>query len=70
MKAMILRSINTGMNNSDLNNIKPDNIDLKTGWLDYPRHKTGIERLAKLWPETVEAVRDYLKARQRPLERE
>jgi integrase len=68
LKAMILLSLNTGMNNADLGNIKSSHVDLKTEWLDYPRHKTGIQRRAKLWPETVQAINEYLKVRQKPLD--
>lgn len=67
MKAMILLSINTGMNNADLGNVLHRHIDLKTGWMDYPRHKTGIQRRAKLWPETITAIEKYLDERQTPL---
>ena len=67
MKAMILLSINTGMNNADVGNLKESHIDFKTGWLDYPRHKTGIERRAKLWPETLQAIDGYWPLRQKPL---
>jgi integrase len=66
LRAMILLSINTGMNNADLGNIQFRHVNLKTGWMDYPRHKTGIQRRAKLWPETVKAVQDYVKVRQTP----
>ena len=65
MKAMILLSINTGMNNADLGNMEPGHV--ADGWLDYPRHKTGIERRAPLWPETLKAIDDYLNVRQKPL---
>lgn len=67
LSAMILLSVNTGMNNADLCNIQFRHIDLKTGWVDYPRHKTGVERRAKLWPETVAAIERYIPGRQTPL---
>lgn len=67
MKAMILLSLNTGMNNADMGNLKESHVDFETGWLDYPRHKTGIERRAKLWPETLKAIDDYWPERQTPL---
>lgn len=65
MKAMILLSINTGMNNADIGNMEPRH--LVDDWLDYPRHKTGIERVAPLWPETLQAIVEYKKVRQDPL---
>jgi integrase len=67
LKAMSLLSINTGMNNSDLCNLKERHIDFKTGWLDYPRHKTGIQRRALLWPETLKALKEYEAVRPTPL---
>ncbi len=66
MRAMILLSINTGMNNADTGNIQQRHMDLKTGWLDYPRHKTGVQRRAKLWPQTIQAIRNYLDIRPVP----
>ena len=65
LKAMILLAINAGVNNADLGNMKPHHIE--DGWLDYPRHKTGVERIAPLWPETIAAIENYLKVRQEPL---
>lgn len=67
LKAMILLSINTGMNNSDLRNLKERHIDFETGWMDYPRFKTGIQRRGKLWPETLNALKDYRAIRITPL---
>ena len=66
MRAMIYLGINVGVDCSDLCNLPLGAINFKTGWLDYPRAKTGIERRVKLWPETVAALRDYLAIRPTP----
>jgi integrase len=39
---------------------------LDTGWLDYPRPKTGVSRRCPLWPETAEAIRAALRERPEP----
>ena len=56
MKAMILLAINCALGNNDCAQLRRDHINLKTGWLDYPRPKTAVKRRCPLWPETVEAV--------------
>jgi len=58
MKAFILLAVNAGLGNSDIAKLSPDDIDLETGWLDYPRPKTAVERRAKLWDETLEAIKE------------
>ncbi len=65
-KAMMLLGINAGMGNTDLALLPAKAINLKTGWLDHPRPKTGIPRHVPLWPETVEAIRAALAERQAP----
>ena len=57
LKAMILLGVNGGMGNTDCSSLPESALDLKAGWLDYARGKTGIERRIPLWPETVEALR-------------
>jgi len=32
-------------------------LDTKSGWLEYPRPKTGVERRIPLWSETLEAIK-------------
>lgn len=66
LKAMILLAINTGCGNADVGTLPMSALDLKAGWLDYPRPKTGIERRAPLWPETIEAIDAWLKKRKAP----
>ena len=60
LRAMILLAINAGFGNADCANLRLDNVDLERGWLDFPRPKTGVERRAPLWPETVAAIRRVL----------
>ncbi len=58
MKAMILLGTNCGLGNNDVALLTESNIDLKTGWMDYPRPKTGVPRRAHLRPETIIGVSD------------
>ena len=63
MKAILLLGINCGLGNSDCGNLPVSALDLGTGWLDFPRPKTGISRRCPLWPETIEALRQGLAGR-------
>jgi len=63
LRTMILLGVNCGFGNVDCALLPLKAIDLETGWIDYPRPKTGIPRRCKLWPETVEAIRDWLERR-------
>jgi len=65
MRAMILLGINCGYGNTDLAGMERRRLDLKTGWADYPRPKTGIPRRCPLWPETIAAVRQVLGLRRK-----
>lgn len=66
MKAMILLGINCGFGPTDLARLKMPHLNLKTGWVDYPRPKTGIHRRCPLWPETVAALKAWLAVRPSP----
>lgn len=57
LAAMILLGINCGLGNHDIGGLTWDHLDLRGGWLNYPRNKTGIPRHANLWPETIAALR-------------
>jgi len=63
---MILLGINCGFGNSDVANLPKKALDLKAGWIDYPRPKTGIPRRCPLWPETVNALREVIGTRPKP----
>jgi integrase len=66
LRAMILLAANCGFGNSDLAHLPTKAVNLKTGWVDFPRGKTGIGRRCPLWPETVAAVRQALDQRPTP----
>lgn len=69
-RAMILLGCNAAMGNTDLALLPMGALDLKNGWLDYPRSKTGIHRRIPLWKETVAALRAVLAARSEPNDQE
>ena len=54
--AMIYLGINAGFGCTDCATIPAKAVNLKTGWLTFPRTKTGIQRRIPLWPETVKAI--------------
>ena len=68
LKAMILLAVNAGYGNTDVSELPIDYLDLDGGWATFPRIKTSVPRRAKLWPETVAAVRDARASRPRPLD--
>lgn len=66
IRAMVLLGINCGMGNGDCARLQFRHINLDTGWLDYPRPKTGVTRRAWLWPETIEALKKSIDQRTPP----
>lgn len=67
LNAMVLLGINCGLGNRDCGELEFRHLDLDGGWLTYPRPKTGIHRRAKLWPETVAAIKEAIAKRREPL---
>jgi len=67
MKAMVLLGLNCGYGNTDVAYLRRSMIDWKNKTITYPRPKTQEERSAILWPETVEALREAIRCRPRPL---
>lgn len=66
MRAMLLLAINAGYGNDDCASLPIKALDLEGGWLRFARPKTGIDRKAPLWPETVTALQDWLDVRRTP----
>ena len=68
LKAMVLLGINAGFGQTDLAQMPISAVNLESGWVDYPRPKTGIGRRCPLWRETVEALREAMEHRPQPNE--
>lgn len=60
LRTMILLALNGGLGNSDVAKLPESALDLKAGWLNFPRPKTGIDRRIPLWPETVASLKEWL----------
>lgn len=65
LRAMILLGVNCAFGNSDIADLTNSVVDLKRGWVEFPRLKMGIERRCPLWPETVDALKAAIAARPR-----
>jgi integrase len=63
VKAMILLGLNCGMGNTDLSSLPRSALNLKKRMLVFPRPKTGVERRAPLWRETVAALETVAEVR-------
>jgi integrase len=66
VRAMILLGLNCGFGNHDCAALPLSAVDLTSGWIDFPRPKTGIARRCPLWPETVAALRVAIAERPEP----
>lgn len=66
LRAMIHLGLNCGFGNSDCARLTLEAVDLKTGWIDFPRPKTGIARRIPLWPETVKLLKSVIADRPTP----
>jgi integrase len=66
LRAMILLGINAGMGGGDCAMLPTSALDLKKGWLDFPRPKTGVGRRIPLWRETIDALKEVIATRHAP----
>lgn len=65
-QAMVLLGINVAFGNSDCGRLPLSALDLEGGWVRFPRPKTGIDRRAKLWPETIASLKAAIEKRKAP----
>lgn len=63
LRAMVFLGINAGFGNTDCSSLPLSAINLETGWLSYPRPKTGALRRVPLWKETTAAIQDSITVR-------
>jgi integrase len=63
MRAMILLGVNCGFGNSDVASLPQSAVNLKSGWLEFPRPKTEVHRRIPLWKETTTALEKALAVR-------
>lgn len=66
LKAMILLALNAGFGQTDLSTLPLSRLDLSKGWHTYERPKTGTDRRAPLWPETIKALKEAIAKRPKP----
>ena len=64
LRTMVLLAANCGYGQTDLSSLPLRAVNLDSGWVEFARVKTGRRRRCALWPQSVEAIRDWL--RQRP----
>jgi integrase len=67
LKAMILLGVNCGFGGGDVATLPRAAVDLTTGWVTYPRPKTGAVRRVPLWPETVAAIEAAVASQSKPI---
>ncbi|MGM0490057.1 MAG: tyrosine-type recombinase/integrase [Planctomycetota bacterium] len=61
LKAMTLLAVNAGFGNADCGRLRDS--DIENGWIRTYRGKTGEERDAPLWLETLEAINQWREVR-------
>ena len=66
IRAMAWLGVNCGFGNADCATLPMKALDLKAGWVRFPRPKTGVDRRCPLWPETVAALQAALASRPAP----
>lgn len=69
MKAMIYLGINCACGNTDIGKMPKAVVDFESKVMDYSRWKKGAERRMPLWPETIQAIQNWLKVRPIPADK-
>ena len=65
MRAML--GIQCGLGNTDVARLPTQAVDLRGGWLNYPKAKTAIPRKIPLWAETLAAIKDVIDSQPDPI---
>ncbi len=68
MRTMILLAANCAFGNHDCGSVPISAVDLDRAWISFPRPKTATPRRAPLWPETAQALREWLAVNPKPLD--
>jgi len=58
--ALLMLGLNCGFGNMDIGTLRLSDIDLKDSTISHPRPKMSVERNFKLWPETVDILKEYI----------
>ena len=69
LRAMVLLATNCAFGQSDISQLPKSAVDLDKGVINYPRPKTEVARRCCLWPETIDAIRDWLPHRPKARDR-
>ena len=63
MRCFLLLGINCAFGAKDCADLTRAALEIKPGWIVFPRPKSGIGRKCPLWPETIEALAAVAKVR-------
>lgn len=66
LRAMILLALNGGFGQNDCSCLTFSAVDFETGWIDFPRPKTEVDRRFPMWPETVFVIKEVIANRPTP----
>ena len=67
MRCFLLLGMNCAFGAKDAADLTRAALEIKPGWIVFPRPKCGIGRKCPLWPETVEALAAVAKVRPKAL---
>lgn len=66
LRCMVMLGVLNGLGNADVAELRLSHLDLKNGWLTFPRGKTGIERHSKLPDVLVAELKKVIESRPTP----
>lgn len=66
LRAAVLLGVNAALGNTDIAGLQYSHLESRPSWLEYDRQKTGLERRAPLWRETIDAIDAARQCRPKP----